>query len=573
MSEAPLDRFSRTLLERRSFTGALALLLLAASLLVGWQWEQRENAAQVRQVSGQAQILAGSLAGALAFDDEATAREYVSALRRDSRVKAAAAYGEDGRLIAGFARPDEALPATITARSPDVRGGTLTIVEPVREGTLELGHVYLRTSIEPLSARLSRYLAIGIVLVLAALLIAILGAANAAAATANRKLQEQIAAREQAERALRQAQKMEALGQLTGGVAHDFNNLLMAASSGLELLDRAKTDERRETLKAAVREALERGARITEQLLSFSRRRPVRSEVVQVQGHMSKLANLLDHSLREDVSVKFKIDEALWPIEVDVSQFDIAVLNLAVNAKDAMPRGGLVCITADNRPGAIDGKDGVEISVQDEGTGMTPEALDRAFEPFFTTKEVGKGTGLGLSQVFGFARASGGTASIESEPGKGTTVSMLLPRCVTADGCESDRANAKAGGDLHGMRIMLVEDDAHLNELIAQMLEEHGASVTRASSAAEGLELFDRINVDAVLSDMVMPGGMNGLELARAIRGRRGETRVVLMTGYSDSAGAAAAENFTVLPKPFTLAALAQAFSQVSPSLQDARTK
>jgi signal transduction histidine kinase/CheY-like chemotaxis protein len=559
VSEPPLDRVSRALLEQRWITGGLALLLLAASLLVGWQWEQRENAAQVRQVSGQARILAGSLAGALAFDDEATAREYVSALRRDARIKAAAAYGDDGHRIVGFSRPGESLPQTITPRPPEIRGGTLTIFEPVREGNLDLGHVYLRTSIEPLSARLSRYLAIGIVLVLAALLIAILGAANAAAATANRKLQVQIAAREQAERALRQAQKMEALGQLTGGVAHDFNNLLMAASSGLELLDRAKTDERREMLKAAVREALERGARITEQLLAFSRRRPVRSEIVHVQDHISKLANLLDHSLREDVSVKFKIDEGLWPIEVDVSQFDIAILNLAVNAKDAMPRGGLVCITADNRPGALAGGDGVEINVQDEGSGMTPEALERAFEPFFTTKEVGKGTGLGLSQVFGFARATGGTVSIDSVPGKGTTVSMLLPRSTSADELERDRAPAGAS-NIEGLRILLVEDDPHLNELIARMLEEHGATVTRASSAAEGLDLFDHTPVDAVLSDMVMPGKMNGLELARAVSARRGDIRVVLMTGYSDSAGAAASEGFPVLRKPFTLASLAEAF-------------
>jgi signal transduction histidine kinase/CheY-like chemotaxis protein len=560
MSEAALPRLGRTLLERQWFTGALALLLLAASVVLGWQWEQRENAAQIRQVSGQARILAGSLAGALAFDDEATAREYVSALRRDIRIKAAAAYGEDGRLIVGFNRPGEQLPPRMTAREPQVSGGTLTIVEPVREGNLELGHVYLRTSIEPLSARLTRYVAIGIVLLLAALLIAILGAANAAAATANRKLQEQIAAREQAEQALRQAQKMEALGQLTGGVAHDFNNLLMAASSGLELLDRAKTDERRETLKAAVREALERGTRITEQLLAFSRRRPVRSEVIHVQEHMSKLANLLDHTLREDVSVRFKIDAALWPIEIDLSQFDIAILNLAVNAKDAMPRGGLVCITADNRPGALTGRDAVEISVQDEGSGMTAEALERAFEPFFTTKEVGKGTGLGLSQVFGFARASGGAVEIQSEPGKGTTVTLLLPRCGLPAQSADDGGLASDEADLKGMRILLVEDDAHLNELITRMLEEHGAQVTRASSAAEGLDRYERGAVDAVLSDMVMPGEMNGLELGRAIRRRRQDANVVLMTGYSESAGEAATEGFAVLRKPFTLADLAQSF-------------
>ncbi len=560
MSEATIDRLGRGMLEQRWITGLLALLLLAASLLLGWQWEQRENAAQIRQDTVQARILAGSLAGALAFDDDATAREYVSALRRDRSIKAAGVYGAGRRLVVGFVRSGEDLPQRVATRPPQVRGGTLTVVEPVEEGSLELGHVYLRTSIEPLSERLSRYLAIGIVLILAALLIALLGAANAAAATANRKLQEQIAARELAERALREAQKMEALGQLTGGVAHDFNNLLMAASSGLELLDRAKTEDRRDKLKAAVRDALERGARITEQLLAFSRRRPVRSEVVQIQEHMSKLVDLLDHSLREDVSVEFKIDAGLWPIEVDVSQFDIAILNLAVNAKDAMPRGGLLCVTAVNRAGALDGEDAVEIGVEDDGSGMTPEALERAFEPFFTTKEVGKGTGLGLSQVYGFARASGGKISIDSELGRGTIVTLLLPRCHPQPSASSACGAPAVPGGLKGMRILLVEDDAHLNELVCQMLEEHGAQVFRATSAAEGLEAFENSAVDAVLSDMVMPGEMNGLELAREIRRRR-DVQVVLMTGYSEASGGAASEGFPVLRKPFTLSALAECFS------------
>ncbi|MGN6500833.1 MAG: CHASE sensor domain-containing protein, partial [Tsuneonella sp.] len=248
MSERPFERLSRHLLERQWITGSLAILLLVASLLLAWQWERRENSAQIREDTGQARVLAGSLAGALAFDDTDTAREYVAALRVDQSIRAAAVYDTSGRVVAGFARGSEQVPAHIGPQPPQIRGGTLTIVEPVTEGNLNLGQVYLLTSIEPLSARLSRYFAIGIVLLLAALLIALLGASNAAAAAANRELQAQIAAREQAERALRQAQKMEALGQLTGGVAHDFNNLLMAASSGLELLDRAKTDERRASL-------------------------------------------------------------------------------------------------------------------------------------------------------------------------------------------------------------------------------------------------------------------------------------------------------------------------------------
>jgi signal transduction histidine kinase/CheY-like chemotaxis protein len=559
VNERPIERLSRHLLERQWITGSLAVLLLVASLLLAWQWEQRENAAQIREDTGQARVLAGSLAGALAFDDTDTAREYVAALRVDQSIRAAAVYDTSGRMVAGFARGGEKVPDRVVPQPPKISGGRLTVVEPVTEGELNLGQVYLLTSIEPISARLSRYFAIGIVLLLAALLIALLGASNAAAAAANRELQAQIAAREQAERALRQAQKMEALGQLTGGVAHDFNNLLMAASSGLELLDRAKTEERRASLKVAIREALDRGARITEQLLAFSRRRPVRSEVIQLQEHMSKLVNLLDHSLRENVSARFQIAEDLWSVEVDVSQFDIAILNLAVNAKDAMPRGGELCVTAANRPGALGGRDAVEIGVEDEGEGMSPDALDKAFEPFFTTKDVGKGTGLGLSQVYGFVRAAGGTVAIDSEPGKGTRVTLLLPRAEPLPALAAKPARA-ASAKIGRKRVLLVEDDAQLNELVTQMLEELGAEVLRASSAAEGLRQFDPAAVDAVISDMVMPGAMNGLELARAVRARKPDAAVLLMTGYSDAAGAAEAEGYPVLRKPFTLAQLEERF-------------
>jgi CheY-like chemotaxis protein len=350
---------------------------------------------------------------------------------------------------------------------------------------------------------------------------------------------------------------MEALGQLTGGVAHDFNNLLMAASSGLELMGRAKDQERRDKLAEGMRNALERGAQITQQLLAFSRRTPLNSEVLKLDEHIDKLAGLLDHSLRENVSVRFALSRDLWPVDVDVSQFDVAILNLAVNAKDAMPHGGLVCITATNRPAALDGRDAVEIAVQDDGVGMSAEAAEKAFEPFFTTKEVGRGTGLGLSQVYGFVQSAGGTASIATEPGKGTTISMLLPRSLPQPEVEPAVAAATEHASLKGLRVLLVEDDPSLNELVGQMLEEQGSQVLSAATAAEGLALFESNPIDAVLSDMVMPGEMGGLDLARRMRELRQDFPIVLMTGYSAAAGPAAAEGFTVLRKPFTMATLA----------------
>jgi signal transduction histidine kinase len=558
----PFTRLRLALLEQRWLTATLAVLLLATSLLLGWQIERRESADQVRQVSVQAQILAGSVAGALAFDDAGTANEYLNALRLDENFQAAAVYGADGRLFAGLAVPGQVLPATVKVHDPEVIGRKVTVVVPVVQENLNLGSVYLCKLVEPLSARISRYAAIGLILLFAASLIALLGAASAAAAAANRELQQQILAREQAEIALRQAQKMEALGQLTGGVAHDFNNLLMAASSGLELMQRTNDEARRKRFSEGIRNALDRGAQITQQLLAFSRRSPLQAEALNVRRHIDKLASLLDHSLRENVSVRFNIAGDLWPIEVDVSQFDVAMLNLSVNAKDAMPRGGLVRITAANRPGALDGADAVEIAVEDQGAGMSTEAIERAFEPFFTTKGPGRGTGLGLSQVYGFVRAAGGTVSIVSEPGKGTRVILLFPRCGADVDGDSEAPAAPAEDALLGLRILLVEDDPSLNELVGHMLEEHGSEVVRAASGAEGLSLFETHSVDAVLSDMVMAGAIGGLDLARQLRGRRQGFPVVLMTGYSAAAGSAAAEGFPVLRKPFTMAALAASLSQ-----------
>jgi signal transduction histidine kinase/CheY-like chemotaxis protein len=562
MTSSFFTRLRQALIEQRWLTATLAVLLLATSLLLGWQIERRENAGQLRQVSVQAQILAGSVAGALAFDDAETANEYLNALRLDENFQAAAVYGADGRLFVGLAVPGQTLPTTVTVHEPQVVGRKVTVVAPVIQENLNLGSVYLCKLVEPLSTRISRYAAIGLILLFAASLIALLGAASAAAAGANRELQQQILAREQAEIALRKAQKMEALGQLTGGVAHDFNNLLMAASSGLELMQRTNDEARRRRFSEGIRNALERGAQITQQLLAFSRRSPLQAEVLNVQRHIDKLASLLDHSLRENVSVRFSIAGDLWPIEVDVSQFDVAMLNLAVNAKDAMPQGGVVCITAANRPGALDGADAVEIAVEDEGAGMSAEAIERAFEPFFTTNGPGRGTGLGLSQVYGFARAAGGAVSLASEPGKGTKVILLFPRCEAAVEDEGRTPAALAADALQGLRILLVEDDPNLNDLVSQMLEEQGSKVVRAASGAEALSLFESSGVDAVLSDMVMPGAVGGLDLARQVRERHEGFPVVLMTGYSAAAGSAANEGYTVLRKPFTMAALTACLSQ-----------
>jgi signal transduction histidine kinase len=253
---------------------------------------------------------------------------------------------------------------------------------------------------------------------------------------------------------------MEAMGQLTGGVAHDFNNLLMVASSGLDLLERTTDPTRRERLRTGIRQAIDRGASLTQQLLAFSRRAPLKPEVVDIERRLTGMHTLLDRSLQENVTVEMKLAPDLWRVEVDASQLEVAVLNIAINARDAMPDGGTITIEGRNEPsGRPDGAgDMVRLSIRDTGVGVAPEVLDRLFEPFFTTKPVGKGTGLGLSQVYGFARSSGGEAGIDSILGEGTTVWMRIPRSTKMLAQECAPAVLRKR-DADQRRILLVEDD------------------------------------------------------------------------------------------------------------------
>jgi signal transduction histidine kinase len=432
--------FAGGVLSRQWVTAALAALLIAISLALALQNERLAIAEQTRQMRVQAQVLAAGVASALAFDDIQTAREYLQAFRQNRDIQAAAVYDAAGVRVVGFSKPGSATPDRVTKTRLAVENGQLSIVEPVYQRDILLGYVHLRKSIEPFAARASRYAPIGIVVLLAAMLIGLLGAANAETAIANRVLESQIAARERAERELRQAQKMEALGQLTGGVAHDFNNVLAAGLSGLQLLRRAKSDERREALLDAIEHTLQRGASLTRQLLTFARQTPVEAQLINPCKHLEKLAEMLRHSLSEGVELSLNLPPGTWAVEADVSQFDIAILNLTVNARDAMPKGGTVSLSVRNRSGALNGLDAVEISLKDNGAGIPPEIIEKVFDPFFTTKERGQGTGLGLSQVYGFVNASHGEVSIVSEVGTGTEVSILLQRAFLPADHDSERA-------------------------------------------------------------------------------------------------------------------------------------
>jgi signal transduction histidine kinase/CheY-like chemotaxis protein len=555
---SPLERIGRWFAATPALALVVALALIAASFALGVYNERLGAIEREHQATVQAQILAGSVAAPLAFDDTAATTEYVAALRANPAVEAAGAYDQHGRYVAGFVRIGPGPPPRNQAGPPVLDATHLVVTAPVLQGQTRLGSVYLRVSTGSQLRRVMRYVGIGFLIVMAALLLAVLGASNAAVSEAHRKLQAEILVRERAEEALRQSQKMEAMGQLTGGVAHDFNNLLMVASSGLDLMERTSDPERQRRLKDGIRQAIDRGASLTQQLLAFARRSPLHPEVIDLAAGLRNMHDLLDRSLREDIEVDMSAVTGVWPVEVDPSQLEVAILNIALNARDAMPNGGVITITLEDLPaGPGASQDRIRLAIVDQGVGMAPELVARVFEPFFTTKGVGQGTGLGLSQVYGFARASGGDIELQSEVGGGTTVSLLLPR--SSKPIPGAKAKSPAtSADEHGGRVLMVEDDDHVAGLVGEMLGELGYDVIRVATPAAALQALDtEPRIDLVFSDMVMPGDMDGLDLARQIRGQRPALPIVLTTGYSAAAAAAAAEGLQLLVKPYGIDALA----------------
>ena len=366
---------------------------------------------------------------------------------------------------------------------------------------------------------------------------------------------EEASRRAAAEDALRQAQKLEAIGQLTGGVAHDFNNLLMVVSTNLHIVKLKERGASIERELAAIGRAIANGQSLTRQLMAFSRRKAQQVEVVDLASHMPTVCDLIKHSLRPGITLECNVSPHTWPIEVDVSELELALLNLAVNARDAMPEGGAIEIQAGNL--TLDGKlaaidilvgEFVGIQVRDTGHGVPPEVLDRVFEPFFTTKDVGKGTGLGLPQVYGFARASGGTAMITSEPGAGTTVTLFLPR-LGGSTSRLDPARQKT--------ILVAESNPAVADSIAALLEQMGYRVRVTRDTLEALDTLTRgATCDLLLVDLAMQGGMSGIELVRLARARLPSLPMVLMSGFGPVDPRGREEGLTVLGKPFDVQAL-----------------
>jgi PAS domain S-box-containing protein len=369
---------------------------------------------------------------------------------------------------------------------------------------------------------------------------------------------------------LAQAQKLEVLGQLTSGVAHDFNNLLMVVSGFVPTIKNLLADNPR-GLKAAeaIEVAAQRGAVLTRQLLSLSRRQSFDVAVVRLGEIVDATRPILDGLLGGAVSYVATILPEVWPVRVNTNELEIALVNLIVNARDAMSRGGTVSITAENTnvaPGGPDGNDlrgeFVALTVADTGDGIPPDILAHVLDPFFTTKPDGKGTGLGFSQVHHFVHHSGGTIAIASEMGRGTRVTMYFPRATEEAPAQTRTGQSEA--QLTGRRVLVVEDNPDVAAVTRKMLLQAGCAVVTVGSASAALEMIEGAEFDLALCDVVMAGSMNGFDLALAIRETNPALPVILATGYAEAA-AKASKMFTVLRKPFGIEDLNQALAKTHP--------
>jgi len=369
------------------------------------------------------------------------------------------------------------------------------------------------------------------------------------------------------QRQLAESQKMDALGQLTGGVAHDFNNLLMVVAGNIQTLKTiAAQDPKTARAAQAIEFATQRGAALTRQLLTFSRRQRVNPQPIEIAQRIDSIREVLSSGLGGNVRLTIDIPPGVWPITVDIGELEIALVNLVINSRDAMTDGGTVTISAQNitlgESESISAGEYVAIAVSDNGVGIPPDVIANVFDPFFTTKPVGKGTGLGLSQAHGFAHQAGGTVKITSTLGHGTTVTIYLPRTtgVVVDTMPSELSNAPARTGT----VLLVEDNPEVASASANLLEQLGYLVRWVPNAEAALEEIERNGIDLVVSDIVMPGRMDGLGLARAIKEKRPELPILLATGYSEAAQNVRAD-FPILRKPYQMHELSRALAEILP--------
>jgi PAS domain S-box-containing protein len=396
---------------------------------------------------------------------------------------------------------------------------------------------------------------------------------------------EQAEALQAAEEALRHAQKMEAVGQLTGGIAHDFNNLLQGIIGSLDLVQKRIEQNRLEELPeyaAHARASAERAGALTHRLLAFSRRSPLDPRPVRVNPLVAAMEPLLRRTIGEMIVLNFDLADDLWPTLCDPNQLDSAILNLAINARDAMPDGGAVTISSRNvaaeilpgRPADAPGASFICLEVTDTGTGMTPDVVERAFDPFYTTKPIGQGTGLGLSMVYGFMRQSGGHAKIASTVGQGTTVSLFLPRHEGAetDDAESAETAPPAVNPPAAGAVLVLEDEPVVRSIVVEVLEDLGYQTIEAADGPSGLEILQSgRQIDLLVTDIGLPG-LNGRQVAEAARLFRPELKILFMTGYAETAAMAdgfLAPGMQMITKPFAIDSLAARIEAIIESDRD----
>ena len=381
--------------------------------------------------------------------------------------------------------------------------------------------------------------------------------------TERKKAQEEL---EETRTALVQSQKLQALGELTGGIAHDFNNLMTVVAGSADFLLR-KPDlpfAKRKQYLEAIAETADRATTLTNHLLAFGRRQPIKPEVLDLNVRLDAISEVLSRTLGNSIHVNLEPGEGTGRVEVDAAQLETAILNAALNARDAMPEGGTLTLSTNNL--TEDAKEYVALAISDTGEGMPADVIDRAFEPFFTTKEVGKGTGLGLSQIHGFAAQAGGRAEIRSRRGEGTTIILILPRTEKAlPGATQAVTMSKLP---KGLRVLLVEDNPQVRDFAEGLLADLGCNVVSTQTAEDALQKLASDRIDLILSDVVMPG-LSGVELAQKVQEIYPEVPILLATGYSDEIVDRGSE-FSVLLKPFGAADLSKAIAAALNSSRDA---
>jgi signal transduction histidine kinase/CheY-like chemotaxis protein len=585
--------------------GMAVFLLVAgfAIVLLGAQYTRQQEVAGVEM---QTRILASAVSAALAFDDRRAGKEYVSALEASPNVLVAAVYDANGKSFVAYTRGrGTAPPATAPAPGSEIVESRLGIAMPVTQSDTRLGTVYLEVLIEPARRRLMRSGLIALLILLTALVVAVLGISQRALAKvnaelerraselalSNEKLQIQIEQREKAEAALRHSQKMEAIGQLTGGVAHDFNNLLQIILGSLQTLKRrsarwkmeaADSQDFHRFVEAGIGGG-ERAAALTHQLLAFSRRQPLAPKSVDLNKLVAGMSDLLRRTLGESIAIETVLSGRLWKVHTDPNQLENVILNLAVNARDAMPNGGRLSIETANvdldeadvreQEDLLPGQYAV-IRVTDNGVGMTKETLTKVFEPFFTTKDIGQGTGLGLSQAYGFVKQSGGHIRITSELGQGAVVTLYLPRHLGADDQDAlKQPDLPPPGGTLNETILVVEDEDGVRVASVGMLRELGYRVLEAPDGQRALSILQSDpDICLLFTDVGLPGGLNGRQLADKARQLRPTLKVLFTTGYARDAivhHGRLDPGVALITKPFAYRALAEKVREVLSGVEE----